>query len=676
MNYIRTILLLLAASVASAQTYYEKTTIQPSIKASADTTGTTDTAALSAALARGPMVLARGTYYVCNVIVPDGGYLAGVASQGYVAGYATTSAQTKLVAGSGCATQMLNVSAVLIGAVMKNLFIDCNSLDIMGIGNASYHLNIDTITVKNCSPSGVKGGLGSAAGFTHGPKIHHSQFYGNGYGAINLIDGKVDDSNFTSNTNCGVYLATGSAGVLFTGNYFEWNGTYGVCVFQGFGVEFNGNTFDRNTLAGLRLNGAYNITATGTIFARNGASDSATLLDSAQISITGASYDLTFTGIQTVIGDDVGWGHACLTSPPCGTVTPRYVFAFDTGGNTPTGVHTSNSVLTGFTSTMVDARSGTPTNYSYIGNDGHADQLLAALPVASGGTGTASTLTGLVRGSASAMTAAELSGDCTTSGSNAVTCTTAGTYYVSKSIAQWGVPVIVPSSGDFNAGVVTLTTALPAAADCSATVGCYMYFPSAAICATCNAGGVSAAGVYYCQNSGTSTTVFNCFNNVLASGVPVKITSPTAFTSPGDPAAYTQTTGSALTVLTVPIAGNLMGPNGDLVFDIPWGRNNTANAGTFILKYGGTQIGTQTAVSVLFEGFFHRTMRNAGTTAVQFVAPATATNATENGTSTTAETFTALDTTASQNVVVTIQLATATDSVRILGGKILADYAP
>ncbi len=43
------------------------------------------------------------------------------------------------------------------------------------------------------------------------------------------------------------------------------------------------------------------------------------------------------------------------------------------------------------------------------------------LEIARGGTGTGSTLTGLVRGSASAMTAAELSGDVTTSGSNVAT---------------------------------------------------------------------------------------------------------------------------------------------------------------------------------------------------------------------------------------------------------------
>lgn len=51
-----------------------------------------------------------------------------------------------------------------------------------------------------------------------------------------------------------------------------------------------------------------------------------------------------------------------------------------------------------------------------------ATQVRGVLAVVNGGTGTASTLTGLVRGSASAMTAAELSGDCATSGSNAVTC--------------------------------------------------------------------------------------------------------------------------------------------------------------------------------------------------------------------------------------------------------------
>lgn len=50
-----------------------------------------------------------------------------------------------------------------------------------------------------------------------------------------------------------------------------------------------------------------------------------------------------------------------------------------------------------------------------------ASQAKGVLAIANGGTGTASTLTGLVRGSGTAMTAAELSSDVTTSGSNAAT---------------------------------------------------------------------------------------------------------------------------------------------------------------------------------------------------------------------------------------------------------------
>jgi len=52
---------------------------------------------------------------------------------------------------------------------------------------------------------------------------------------------------------------------------------------------------------------------------------------------------------------------------------------------------------------------------------GTAANVTGTVGVANGGTGTGGTLSGLMRGSASAMTAAELSGDATTSGSNVVT---------------------------------------------------------------------------------------------------------------------------------------------------------------------------------------------------------------------------------------------------------------
>lgn len=72
---------------------------------------------------------------------------------------------------------------------------------------------------------------------------------------------------------------------------------------------------------------------------------------------------------------------------------------------------------------LVQGPASTTANHLAVWNSTNGGLLkdITVLPVANGGTGTASTLTGLVRGSGSAMTAAELSGDATTSGSNVVT---------------------------------------------------------------------------------------------------------------------------------------------------------------------------------------------------------------------------------------------------------------
>lgn len=81
------------------------------------------------------------------------------------------------------------------------------------------------------------------------------------------------------------------------------------------------------------------------------------------------------------------------------------------------GVPSFGQVVAADTDTSI-AHTGVDINTSYQVTATH---LAAALPINQGGTGTISTLTGLVRGSASAMSAAELSGDATTSGSNVVT---------------------------------------------------------------------------------------------------------------------------------------------------------------------------------------------------------------------------------------------------------------
>src|SRR6202044_3859155 len=83
--------------------------------------------------------------------------------------------------------------------------------------------------------------------------------------------------------------------------------------------------------------------------------------------------------------------------------------------------------------------------------------LAAALPVNQGGTGTTATLTGLVRGNASAMTAAELSADATTSGSNAVTVV---------ALRGAALPTLASSTGLLydTAGTLSLPATLPIAA--------------------------------------------------------------------------------------------------------------------------------------------------------------------------------------------------------------------
>lgn len=127
-------------------------------------------------------------------------------------------------------------------------------------------------------------------------------------------------------------------------------------------------------------------------------------------------------------------------------------------------VPTCTTITSAYVNTSI-AKTGTDINTS---NQVTATHLASALPVAQGGTGTGSTLTGIARGG-SPMTASELSGDATTSGSNAVsvvkvngntpggtctnqavtsldssarpTCTTITSSYTDTSIAQTGVDI-------------------------------------------------------------------------------------------------------------------------------------------------------------------------------------------------------------------------------------------
>lgn len=131
------------------------------------------------------------------------------------------------------------------------------------------------------------------------------------------------------------------------------------------------------------------------------------------------------TGATTLTGLVLGNG----TSPMTGVTTSAGIAGAITD-ETGSGALVFGTSPTIVTPTIASFSNATHNHTNAAGGGQLTDAALsAAVTIAKGGTGTGSTLTGLVRGSASAMTAAELSGDVTTSGSNAATIATSAVTY-------------------------------------------------------------------------------------------------------------------------------------------------------------------------------------------------------------------------------------------------------
>ena len=164
-----------------------------------------------------------------------------------------------------------------------------------------------------------------------------------------------------------------------------------------------------------------------------------------------------------------------------GTCTNQAVTALNTAGvptcTTLTSAYVNNSI----------ALTGTDINTS---NQVTVTHLSSALPVNQGGTGTTSTLTGVVRGG-SPLTASEISGDCTTSGSNAITCTkiNGGTVPTSAKFLQT----------DGSAKIVSAdyadTKIIPAANCPGGTAGSGWSYASGQLTAACRAGTNNLGGI-------------------------------------------------------------------------------------------------------------------------------------------------------------------------------------
>lgn len=102
--------------------------------------------------------------------------------------------------------------------------------------------------------------------------------------------------------------------------------------------------------------------------------------------------------------------------------------------------------------TVTSVGSGTGLTGGPISTTGSLS-LITPVAVANGGTGTGSTLTGLVRGG-NPLSATEISGDCSTSGSNAITCTkTSGTAF--GPLATATTPLSVANGGSGTASTLS-----------------------------------------------------------------------------------------------------------------------------------------------------------------------------------------------------------------------------
>lgn len=182
-------------------------------------------------------------------------------------------------------------------------------------------------------------------------------------------------------------------------------------------------------LHGGRTFGAVDLASadvTGLLAKANGGTGTATpaLVAGTNITITGTwpNYTINASGSVATGFDSISSGTNTTAAMVCGTGCS--VAASGSGSinaNAFTGILPSAN---GGTANAFFTVSGPTTSAKTFTFPNASSTVLtsnALVTVAQGGTGTGSTLVGLMRGNASAMTAAELSGDATTSGSNAVT---------------------------------------------------------------------------------------------------------------------------------------------------------------------------------------------------------------------------------------------------------------
>jgi len=222
--------------------------------------------------------------------------------------------------------------------------------------------------------------------------------------------------------------------------------------------------------------------------------------------------------------------------------------------------------------------------------------------------------------------------------------------YAFSALASTGVPVVIPSSGTIaTAGTVTLTTALPT----TYAGGAWMYFP-----ATAFAGTVAAGLFWVVMSSTTAGTVYQT-SVVPASPFEAFIPTETLVAVVGSNSGYTQTTASDLVLLRTTVPGGLMGPSGEVHYNLLCVTNATANSKPVKVTYGGTAIHTA-SLSSNVSTIIDKEITNRGVTNRQIANPLAALG---HGSSADASLYLSIDTNSDFDMTVTGQINTATDYI-------------
>ena len=223
------------------------------------------------------------------------------------------------------------------------------------------------------------------------------------------------------------------------------------------------------------------------------------------------------------------------------------------------------------------------------------------------------------------------------------------TQFFPRSLGSAGVPVAVANSsaaGILTVGTFTLGTALP-----RIYPAIWLYFPANAVL------GDTTGGLYYCvMTSTTAGTVYQGKNGVAngVGAVTFQPTIPATLTAVvGGNAAYTGSTTETFLV-NVALPAGCIGVNGSVRVTVLETTNNSAGAKTYKTYLGASQVGQSGSYTTSTGGTQMIQVRNAG-------AQNFNNSSVVGGTSATAAVYTAIDTSVSSFIALSVTSAVATD---------------